>query len=67
MTVISGYGLTETAPILTISHLRPEHASLDGGESRKEVEIRTGLLCRWWICGWWISTITMFPPRMARP
>ncbi|GGP22003.1 AMP-dependent ligase [Thermocladium modestius] len=42
MTVISGYGLTETAPILTISHLRPEHASLDG-ESRKEVEIRTGL------------------------
>ncbi|MFP3178849.1 MAG: long-chain-fatty-acid--CoA ligase [Thermocladium sp.] len=42
MIVISGYGLTETAPILTIAHLRPEHMNLSD-EEKKNIMLRTGL------------------------
>ena len=43
MTVISGYGLTETAPVLTIAHLRPEHRDLPP-EKKNEIYMRTGIV-----------------------
>ncbi len=42
MTVISGYGLTETAPVLTIAYLRPEHRDLPA-ERKNEIYLRTGI------------------------
>jgi fatty-acyl-CoA synthase len=40
--VLSGYGMSETCPILTIAHLRPEMLTR-GAEEQAEVRCRTGL------------------------
>ncbi|KUO82953.1 MAG: AMP-dependent synthetase [Vulcanisaeta sp. OSP_8] len=42
MIVANGYGMTETAPILTMAYLRPEHLDLPENE-RKKVLLTTGL------------------------
>jgi fatty-acyl-CoA synthase len=40
--VLTGYGMSETCPILTIAHLKPEMLALDE-ERQAEVRCRTGL------------------------
>jgi fatty-acyl-CoA synthase len=40
--VVSGYGMSETCPILTIAHLRTEALAL-GEEAQAEIRCRTGL------------------------
>ncbi len=40
--VASGYGMTETAPVLTMAYLRPEHLDLPEDE-KKQIVLRTGL------------------------
>jgi fatty-acyl-CoA synthase len=40
--VLAGYGMSETCPILTIAHLKPEMLALDE-ERQAEVRCRTGL------------------------
>ncbi len=42
MDVLAGYGMSETCPILTIAHLKPEMLALDE-ERQAEVRSRTGL------------------------
>ncbi len=42
MDILAGYGMSETCPILTIAHLKPEMLALDE-ESQAEVRCRTGL------------------------
>lgn len=40
--VLAGYGMSETCPILTIAHLKPEDLAL-GEEAQAEIRCRTGL------------------------
>ena len=42
MDILAGYGMSETCPILTIAHLKPEMLALDE-ERQAEVRCRTGL------------------------
>jgi len=42
MDVLTGYGMSETCPILTIAHLKPEMVGF-GEEEQAEVRCRTGL------------------------
>jgi fatty-acyl-CoA synthase len=42
MDILAGYGMSETCPILTIAHLKPEMLALDE-EHQAEVRCRTGL------------------------
>jgi len=42
MDILAGYGMSETCPILTIAHLKPEMLALDE-EPQAEVRCRTGL------------------------
>jgi len=42
MDILAGYGMSETCPILTIAHLRPEMLALDE-ERQAEMRCRTGL------------------------
>ncbi len=42
MIIASGYGMTETAPVLTMAYLRPEHLDLSEDE-KKQLVLRTGL------------------------
>jgi fatty-acyl-CoA synthase len=42
MDILAGYGMSETCPILTIAHLKPEMLALDD-EHQAEIRCRTGL------------------------
>ena len=67
--VFTGYGMSETCPILTISHLTPEMLALSP-EEQAVIRCRTGCTIPlvdlwWWMVLWWSSPATGRAPEKS--